>query len=81
MQSLNKDRGKDMAWKVRRDGGHFHRDNNPFELLVSDTLSMQVGKDGVYVDMYESQNVSGNALRKAATGKSTCAALMKWWRG
>lgn len=80
MQSLNKDRGKDMAWEVRRDGGHFHRDNNPFELLVSDTLSMQVGKDGVYVDMY-SQNVSGNALRKTATGKSTCAALMKWWRG
>ena len=52
-----------------------------FELLVSHTLSMPVGKGGLkkfslYVDVY-SQYVSRNALRKAATGKSTCAALMK----
>ena len=51
--------------------------NNASKLLVSDTPSMQYG---VYADMY-SRNVSGNALRKAATGKSTCAVLMKWWRG
>jgi len=54
---------------------------HPFELLVSDTLTMPTGKGGLkkislYIDVY-SQHVSGNALRKAATGKSTCAALTK----
>ena len=52
-----------------------------FELLVSDTLTMPIGKGGLkkislYVDVY-SQHVSGNALCRAATGKSTCTALTK----
>jgi transposase InsO family protein len=54
---------------------------HPFELLVSDTLTMPLGKGGLkkislYIDVY-SQHVSGNALRKAATGKSTRTALTK----
>ena len=54
---------------------------HPFELLVSDTLTMPLGKGGLkkislYIDVY-SQHVSGNALCKAATGKSTRTALTK----
>ena len=54
---------------------------HPFELLVSDMLTMPLGKGGLkkislYIDVY-SQHVLGNALRKAATGKSTRTALTK----
>ena len=47
--------------------------HHPFELLVSDTLTMPTGKGGLkqislYIDIYL-QHVSGNALCKAATGK------------
>ena len=55
--------------------------HHPFELLVSDTLTMPLGKGrlkkiSLYIDIY-SQHVLGNALCKAATGKSTHTALMK----
>ena len=54
---------------------------HPFELLVSNTLTMPLGKGrlkkiSLYIDIY-SQYVLGNALRKAATGKSTHTALTK----
>jgi len=127
VECVTRAEAREMAWKVHRDGGHFHHDNikaqlldriyspgldrsitqaivgcgkckgfgtahlnsllepitrrHPFELLVSDTLTMPTGKGGLkkislYVDVY-SQHVSGNALRKAATGKSTRVALAK----
>ena len=55
--------------------------HHPFELLVSNTVTMPLGKGGLkkislYIDVY-SQHISGNALHKAATGKSTCTALTK----
>ena len=54
---------------------------HPFELLVSNTLTMLLGKGrlkkiSLYIDVY-SQHVSGNALHKAATGKSTHTVLTK----
>ncbi|PPQ92619.1 hypothetical protein CVT25_007819 [Psilocybe cyanescens] len=54
---------------------------HPFELLVSDTLTLPVGKGGykkvgLFIDAY-SQRVGGNKMRRAATGKSTCTALAR----
>jgi len=51
----------------------------PIRTAGSDTLSMPVGKGGLkkiglYVDV-----CSGNALPKAATGRSTRAGLTKVW--
>ena len=52
---------------------------HPFELIVTDTLSMPKGKGGynklgLYVDVY-SQYVSANKLKKAATGRTSCASF------
>lgn len=66
---------------------HFHSLLEPimrrhlFKLLVSDTLTMPLGKCGLkkislYIDVY-SQHISGNALCKAATGESTRTTLTK----